>query len=399
MTPRRILVANIGSTSFKFRLFEMPSGVVHAQGRVERIGEPESPWRIEVGSTVSEGATSAPDYGAAVRFVEDTLKSAGAGGFENLAAFGFKPVVAKDISGTQYLNERVLKAMEDLVTIAPAHNPPYIAAIRAFATLYPGIPCIGTFETAFYDRLPEAATWFPVPKAWRDDFGIRRLGYHGASHRYATQRAAELCGTEQLKIVSCHLGGSSSIAAVVNGAAVESSWGLTAQSGLPHNNRAGDFDAFALIHLIKNCGVSLTEAERALAAESGLKGMSGLSSGDMRDLRAAIVAGNTMAANALSYFQNAIRKFIGAFLATMNGADMIVFTGGIGENDAALRSAVCADMDYCGLKLDETANAATRATEALISTSDSRIEVRVIPANEELVIARNAVALLEASPA
>lgn len=391
----RILVANIGSTSFKFQLLEMPEERVVATGRVERIGSQPGPWQVRVaGGDPAEGEGSFADHAAAIAFAAERLERAGAGSFREVAAFGFKPVMAKGVSGTQILDEPVLRAMEAYYTLLPAHNPPYVNAVRAFNRLYPDIPCIGTFETAFYDQLPEAATWFPVPAAWREKYGIRRTGFHGASHRYVTQRAAELRGTDQLRIISCHLGGSSSVCAVKNGVAIDSSWGMTAQSGLPQNNRAGDFDVFALFYLVRDLGLGLDEAERVLSSESGLKGMSGLASGDIRDITAAAEAGNHNAAMALEVFARAVRGYIGRFIVELGGLDVLIFTAGIGENNGKLRARICEGMEFLGIELDPEVNLPLRAREAVISKPSSRVEVRVIPTNEEIVIARNAWAKL-----
>ncbi|MEI8313004.1 MAG: acetate/propionate family kinase [Verrucomicrobiota bacterium] len=382
----KILVANIGSTSFKFRLFEMPSERVLAKGGIERIGAAESPYSITVGDGApKKGSAPCSDHAAAIGFIEAEL-----GGFDGLAAVGFKPVMAKGISGTQFMEEPVLKAMEDFNTLLPAHNPPYIAGVRLFNRLYPGLPCIGTFETAFYDKMPARTSRYPVPLEWEEKFGIRRYGFHGASHRYVSGRCAELRGMDKLRIISCHLGGSSSIAAVVNGEAVNSSWGMTPQSGLPQNNRVGDFDCFALIYLARNLGLGLDAVEKALTTDAGLKGMSGLPTGDVRDLLDAAKNGNDNARIAMDVFVAQIRKFIGQFLVEMNGTDVLIFTAGIAENNPDLRAAVCANLGFCGLELDPAANAAARATEAVISTPGSKIEVRVIPTNEEIIIARNA---------
>jgi len=386
MTPDQILVANIGSTSFKFRLFEMPSERVLARGGIERIGCPDATYKVQVGAQPEEkGLGSFPDYASAVALVEEKL-----GGFAGLAAVGFKPVMARGISGTQLLDERVLRAMEEINTLLPAHNPPYVAAVRSFNKAHPELPCIGTFETAFYDDVPAHNRRFAVPFEWEEKHGVRRYGFHGASHRYVTERCAELRGTDRLRLISCHLGGSSSIAAVLNGKAINSSWGMTPQSGLPQNNRVGDFDVFALIYLVRDLGLGIDEVEKALTSEAGLKGMSGHSTGDMRDLVDASAKGSENARVALQVFVGAIRKYIGQFLVELDGADVIIFTAGIGENDAQLRAQVCANLDFCGLELDPEANARTRAHEAVISTPRSKIEVRVIPTNEELIIARNA---------
>jgi len=392
--PSKILVANIGSTSFKFRLFEMPAESLVARGTVERIGSSESPFRFDLGGDLSEGTASCPDYADAVQLVESKLAGQALESFAELAAFGFKPVMAKDISGTQIMDECVLKAMEALVTLMPAHNPPYIRAVRAFNQAYPGIPCIGTFETAFYDRLPVHNRRFPVPVEWEEQYGIQRTGFHGASHRFVTERAAALLNHPGARIISCHLGGSSSVAAVHEGQAINSSWGMTAQSGLPQSNRVGDMDVFALIYLLKQEGMTLDKVENALGSDAGLKGMSGLGSGDIRDVKQAATNGNRRAAEALAVYVAAIRKFIGQFLVELNGADAIVFTAGIGENNPDLRADVLNDLDFAGIHLDQTANNDTIGREALISGPNSRTQVWVIPTNEELVIARNAWAKL-----
>jgi len=386
MKPNQILVANIGSTSFKFRLFEMPSERVLARGCVERIGCADSAYKIQLeGRPEEKGLGAFPNYDSAVALVEEKL-----GGFRELAAVGFKPVMARGISGTQLMDEGVLRAMEEINTLLPAHNPPYIAAVRSFNRTHPELPCIGTFETAFYDHVPAHNRRFAVPMEWEEKYGVRRHGFHGASHRYVTQRCAELRGTDQLRLISCHLGGSSSIAAVLNGKAIDSSWGMTPQSGLPQNNRVGDFDVFALIYLARDMGLGIDAVEKALTSEAGLKGMSGLSCGDMRDLIDASAKGNDSATVALQVFVGAIRKYIGQFLVELDGADALIFTAGIGENDPQLRAEVCANMDFCGLELDAEANGRLRGHEAIISTPRSKIEVRVIPTNEELIIARNA---------
>ena len=386
----KILVANIGSTSFKFRLIEMPSERVLAKGGAERIGSAESPWKVQIGDQpATEGTSPMPDYAAAIAWVDKAL-----GSFDGLAAVGFKPVMARGISGTQVLDEPVLRAMEEINTLLPAHNPPYVAAVRSFHKTHPSLPCIGTFETAFYDEVPVENVRYPVPREWETKYGIRRFGFHGASHRFVTQRCAELRGTDQLRIVSCHLGGSSSIAAVRNGKAVNSSWGMTPQSGLPQNNRVGDFDVFALIYLARDLGLGIDAVEKMLTSQSGLKGMSGLATGDIRDLIGAANDGNADAKIALDVFVGSIRKYIGQFLVELNGLDVLIFTAGIAENNPELRAQICANMDFCGLELDAEANANVRAEEAVISTPRSKIEVRVIPTNEELIIARNAWAKL-----
>ena len=392
----QILVANIGSTSFKFRLFEMPSERLLAKGGMERIGSGESPWSFQAGDgPVQKGVAQLPDHEAAIRLAEKQLQEQLQIDLSTLSAVGFKPVAARDVSGTQFLEEPVLKAMEAFNTLFPAHNPPYIAGVRTFNKLYPKLPCIGTFETAFYDDVPMHNKRYPVPLEWEERYGIRRYGFHGASHRFVTQHYAELKGTDRLRLISCHLGGSSSIAAVLNGKAIDSSWGMTPQSGLPQNNRVGDFDVFAMIYLARDLGLGIDAVEKALSTQSGLKGMSGLASGDMRDILEAVEKGHVDAQIALDVFTGAIRKYIGQFLVELNGADAILFTAGIGENNPLLREKVCAGLDFCGLELDPALNAAmVKGREGVISSERSKIEVRVMATNEELIIARNAWAKL-----
>lgn len=392
-----ILVANIGSTSFKFRLYEMPTERLLARGGVDRIGSPQSAWTIRIGSEpAEEGAGHFPDYASAVALVEEKLTGRVLQSFAELTAFGFKPVMARGISGTQVFNERVLEAMAAFSPVFPAHNPPYINAVRQFQAAYPQIPCLGLFETAFYDEVPEANRHFAIPQRWESEYGVLRTGFHGASHRFVSQRLAEIKGTNQLRLITCHLGGSSSMACVRNGVAQDSSWGMTAQSGLPHNNRVGDFDSFALLYVLQTFGLSPEQAAAELSKEGGLKGLSGLDSGDIRDVLAAAENGQPSAQLALDVFIGSIRKYLGQFLVELNGADAIIFTAGIGENTPLLRSRVCADLDFCGLRLDEEKNLAAKATEALISHPDSKIEVWVLPTNEEIVIARSVFQKLQA---
>ncbi len=259
----KLLVANIGSTSFKYRLLDMPAEQPIAQGRVERIGQPGSPC---------------PDYDSAIHRCLAEI-----GDPSTLGAVGFKAVHAGPLSGAHLVDDCVLKAMEEFSFHAPAHNPPYIAAIRAFRKALPNLPLVVLFETAFFDSMDEAATTYAVPLRWRDELGVRRYGFHGASHRAASERVRELLNRPGLRHISCHLGGSSSLAAIRGGIAVDTSFGMSPQSGLPQNNRTGDIDAFAVLYVMKRLELGVDEMARILANDSGLAGISG-SSGDVRDL-------------------------------------------------------------------------------------------------------------------
>ena len=393
----KILVANLGSTSLKWRLFDFSSGqeaLLH-KGGFERV----------------------TDYAKAIDDCLAQLKSYGHIRTEtDLAAVGFKTIMARGVNGCVRIDENVVKAMEAFNGIAPAHNPPYITGIRLFAQRMPAVPLIALFETAFYQWAPPASVRYAVPDAWHE-LGIRRWGFHGASHKFIAERSAELLGREDvaervrqlyvdnasspvrqpdLRVISCHLGGSSSITGILNGVAIGTSMGLSPQSGLPQNNRVGDLDSFALPFLMRSTGLTLDQAERLLCKESGLKALSG-GHNDIRDIQKHATEGNPQARLALEVYVHQIRHWIGSFLTQLNGADALVFTAGIGENDTLIRKAVCANLDQLGLVLDLQKNGATTATEGVISAPDSRVKILVIPTNEELVVAREAKRFLQKS--
>lgn len=394
----KILVANLGSTSLKYRLFAFADGAerVLAHGGVERI----------------------TDYGAAIDQCLAELRDAGhLHGASELDAVGFKAILAKDVTGCVELTDDVIDAMMAYAGIAPAHNPVYAKGVRLFREHLPGVPMIGLFETSFYQWVPEAAVRYAVPESWHVQ-GVRRWGFHGASHKYIAERSAELLGRQDiarrarrlyidgpntrvdapdLRVISCHLGGSSSVAGIRNGVAIGCSFGMSAQSGLPQNNRVGDLDAFALPYLMRTTGLTLDEAERALSKDSGLLGLSGVSN-DVRDLEAAARNGNARAQLALDVFAREIRRWIGCFFLEMDGADAIVFTGGIGENSATIRNDACANLQQLGVKLDAQATAKPHAADAIISAPDSRVRVLTIRTNEELVVAREVARVLQSIP-
>jgi acetate kinase len=391
----KILVANIGSTSLKWRLFDFSNGserLLH-KGGFERV----------------------TDYPKAIEDCLAQLKSAGAIRNESdLAAVGFKTVLAKDVTGCVRLDERVLKAMADYNGLAPAHNPPYIAGIKLFGQRMPDVPLVALFETAFYQFAPPALMRYAVPAEWHDA-GIRRFGFHGASHKFIAERSAELLDRKDvahraqnlyvdggqteikgapLRVISCHLGGSSSVTGILNGAAIGTSMGMSPQSGLPQNNRVGDLDAQALPYALKALSLTMDEAQRQLSKEAGLKGLSGVSN-DIREILDAAAKGNAAARLAIDVFVASARHWIGSYFFELNGADALVFTAGIGENRAELRAAICANLDQLGIVLDAQKNNSTQAQEALISAPGSKVKVYVIPTNEELVVAREVKRFLE----
>jgi len=394
----KILVANLGSTSFKYRLFDMTSERQLARGGIERIGSPESRCSVQIGDKKLERVLRVPDHAEAVRQCLLQLTDPESGCLADpaeVSAIGFKAVHGGRYSGVQRVNNEVLDAMEQMNDVAPAHNPPYIAAMRQLRERLPEIPLVAAFETGFHQTIPDCNRYYAVPYAWADEALACRFGFHGASHRYIATRTAELLGTDQLRIISCHLGGSSSLCAIRNGKSVATSMGTSPQSGLPHNNRVGDFDVFALPLVMKRTGKSLNEILRILACESGLLGLSGVSA-DVRDVQEAAAAGNARAKLAMDVFAADTRRYLGAHLVELGGADVIVFTGGIGENDARFRVAVCGGLEDLGIVLDPEANQQARG-ESKISAAHSRVQVWTVPTNEELIVARQAKQLLEGS--
>lgn len=384
----KVLVANLGSTSFKYRLFETGDTTAEllAEGGFERVTEYvpciEQMLETLIGDKVIQSGT-------------------------DLDAIGFKTVTGKNLSGCVRADERVLEALEGFAEVAPAHNPAYAEGIRCFQRILPEVPRVALFETAFHQWASPASTTYAIPKAWRE-LGIRRYGFHGASHKFIAERTAELLGREDvahrtrrlyqdgpgacegdpLRVISCHLGGSSSVTGIRNGVSIGTSMGFSPQSGLPQNNRVGDLDSMAIPYVSKMLGLSVEEAERQLTKESGLLGLSGVSN-DLRDIMQAADDDNAEADLAIDVLIESIRHWAGSFFFKMGGADVIAFTAGIGENNPDLREDVCQGLEGLGIRLDAEANRnMIRGREGFINTPDSSVKVVVIPANEELVIAR-----------
>lgn len=378
----KCLIPNIGSTSFKYRVLDMPSEKVLGEGRVERIGQP--------------GGDCA-DYPAAIRKCIDALVGPGKalGELNEVEAVGFKVVHPGPMPGPRLVDEDLFAAMDDFAFFAPAHNPPYVAAMRAFGKELPGVPLVAVFETTPYAGLSEAATTYAVPYEWRTKYGIRRYGFHGASHRAASERVKAMYPAPGLRHISCHLGGSSSIAAFRDGVTVDTSFGTSPQSGLPQNNRVGDIDSFAVLYMMKKLGVGPDEMARILGSQSGLAGVSGRS-GDIRDLDEGAAAGDARSRLALDVFVRAIRHYLGAFMLELGGVDVISFSGGIGENSTDIRRAALQGLDGFGIELDEAVNAGTRKA-GVLSKEHSRVKVLVVPADEEIIVARETVNVVKRS--
>tara|TARA_B100000700_G_scaffold62958_2_gene69355 strand:- start:2584 stop:3771 length:1188 start_codon:yes stop_codon:yes gene_type:complete len=392
----KILVANLGSTSFKYRLFDMQTEEQLARGGVERIGAEQSDCFVEVSGNRSELTLHVPDHSVAVRQCLEQLTDPDQGCLTDaseVAAIGFKAVHGGRFSGVQKVTHEVLDAMEEMSGVAPAHNPPYISAMRQLADKLPEIPLVAAFETGYHLTIPARNRNYAIPREWAEQFHIQKWGFHGASHRYIAGRMSQLMGREDLRVISCHLGGSSSLCASRNGQSVATTMGMSPQSGLPHNNRVGDFDVFALPVILEKTGLTLDEVLETLAGQSGLAGVSG-TSGDCRDLEEAAATGSADAQLGLELFISETRRHLGGLLVELGGADVIVFTGGIGENGKDIRSNVCADLSSLGVELCDTANASVDG-ETRISSEQSKCEIWVVPTNEEIVVARQTQAILE----
>jgi acetate kinase len=387
----KVLVANLGSTSFKYRLFDMSDERQLARGGVERIGAAESRCTVEIGSWKSEMTVPIPDHAVAVRQCLTQLTDGEHGCLKSaaeVAVIGFKAVHGGRVSGVARVTPDVLSAMEEMNTVAPAHNPPYIAAMRLLSEKLPEIPLVAAFETGFHQTREDAQRYYAAPYDWAEKHQIKRWGFHGASHRYIGERIGQLLGKSNLRVVSCHLGGSNSLCAIRDGKSVATTMGMSPQTGLCHNNRVGDFDPFALPIVMQATGKSLEQVLHELGEQSGLLGLSGLS-GDIRDLEDAADKGHARAKLALDVFVCGIRQHLGGMLVELGGADALVFTAGIGENRPTIRAAVCANLAELGIELDPTLNTQGQG-ERCISKPSSRTQIWIVPTNEELIVARQA---------
>ncbi len=386
----KILVANLGSTSFKYRLYDLgdPAEPLLARGSVDRIGSESANVMVRSSKGEAEMVQPVLDHGAAVQICLDQLTSPEIGVIaspEDVAAIGFKAVHARGLTGVQLVDENVLDAMDAYSEVVPAHNPPYVKAMRMLSARFPKLPLVAAFETGFHATIPEATRRYAVPDEWDTKYGIKRWGFHGASHRYIGGRMAEILKRDDAKIISCHLGGSSSLCAIRDGNSIATSMGMSPQTGLPQNNRVGDFDVFALPAILRETDLTLAEVLDILANKSGLLGISGFN--DLRDIEAASEAGNAKAALALDVYIAAVRHYLGAFLLDLGGADAIVFTGGIGENSSRVRAGVCKDLSWFGIEMDWVENA-SGVGERLVSMPTSRVQIWCVPTNEEIVVAR-----------
>lgn len=396
----KILVLNCGGSSFKYQLLDMTQEVVLARGGLDRMGSTDAVLVYQAGDEIRlKGPTDVRGFTDGIRFVVDRLiQDRVVSGVSDISAVAHKLAHGGELfSGTVRIDDEVLAALRQLGALAPVHNPPNIRGIEVCRDLLPGVPQIGSFETAFHRSVPAKAYTYGVPYEWYERYGVRKYGFHGASHSYVARRVAEMVGRapEELRTVSCHLGSGTSVAAIAFGRSIDISSGFTPQSGTIMSTRPGDFDPWVIPYMAEQTGLDNESLSRELVSRGGLLGISGLS-GDMRDLEAAACEGHERARLAVEVFCYQVKKYIGAFTAAMNGLDCLVFTGGIGENSAPIRAGIAGGLDSLGVYLDDVRNSGL-VGEGLISTVDSQVQVAVVVANEELVVARQAAELLRSS--
>jgi len=395
-----ILVINAGSSSLKYQLLDPASGVLLAKGLCERIGiDGKFTYKAPGKDTIDAKDVAMPTHAEAIQAVLDALVDPAngvVGSMKEIEAVGHRVVHGGEtFASSVKIDGKVMAALEECIPLAPLHNPANITGIKACSKVMgPDVPQVAVFDTAFHQTMPPVAYTYALPYEYYEKDKVRRYGFHGTSHKYVTQRAADMLGKpiESLKLISCHLGNGSSIAAVFHGKSVDTSMGFTPLAGLPMGTRSGDLDAGILEFLMNKYGMDIKEMLNVLNKKSGVQGVSGVSS-DFRDLGAAAEQGNTRAGLALDMFSYGVKKYIGAYAAAMGGVDAIIFTAGVGENDAQQRMAIASGLEFMGVKMDGDANN-VRGKEAIISAIDSKVKVLLIPTNEELMIALETAALV-----
>ena len=396
----KILVLNCGSSSIKYKLFEMTTKEILAQGGIEKIGLKGSFLKL----TLPNGEKvilekDIPEHTVGVEFIFQTLTSEQYGvlkSLEELDAVGHRMVHGGErFSQSVLLNKEALDAVKACNDLAPLHNPANLKGVAAVSAILPNIPQVGVFDTAFHQTMPDYAYMYAIPYELYEKYGVRRYGFHGTSHRYVSKRVCEFLGInpEGTRIITCLVGNGGSVSAIKDGKCVDTIMGLTPLEGLMMGTRSGDIDAGAVTFIMEKEGLNPTGVSNLLNKKSGLLGISGVSS-DMREIEDAIAAGNERAILARKIYFYRLRKYIGSYAAAMGGVDVIVFTGGVGENGSPCRKQACEGLEFMGVKLDQELNEKTRGTETVISTPDSKVKVVVIPTDEELMIATDTMNLL-----
>lgn len=390
----KVLVVNCGSSSLKYQVLEMDNAQLLAKGLVERIGIEGSVIKHEK-TGMDKFVLEAPmkNHKDAIGHVLDALMDKDHGvvkTMDEIGAVGHRVVHAGEkYASSVLITEDVMKALDECIDLAPLHNPPNILGIRACQELMPDTPMVGVFDTAFHQTMPPEAYIYAIPYEYYEKYKIRKYGFHGTSHKYVAQRAAEILGKDikDLKIVTCHLGNGASCAAVKYGICVDTSMGFTPLDGLVMGTRSGAIDPAVITYIKEKEGISAEAVINILNKKSGIQGLSGVSS-DFRDVEKAADEGCERSKLALKVFAQRVKSFIGSYMAEMNGADVIVFTAGVGENDIGMREMICSDMEALGIRLDTEKNK-VRGVDTIISTDDSKVKVILVPTNEELMIARD----------
>ena len=388
----KVLVINAGSSSLKYQLMDTDTRTVLAKGLCERIGiDGRLTHKVPAKDLKLEFEIAMPTHAEAIQSVLDALTSAEHGVIRNMSeidAVGHRVVHGGEkFAASARIDADVMAALEECIPLAPLHNPANITGIKACQAVMPSTPMVAVFDTAFHQTMPARSYIYALPYEYYEKDKVRRYGFHGTSHRYVSARAAALLGKpiEELKIITCHLGNGSSVSAIDGGRSVDTSMGFTPLAGVPMGTRSGDLDAGILEYLMNKYGMDIKEMLNVLNKKSGVLGISGVSS-DFRDLVEAAKAGNDRAQLALDSFQYSVKKLVGAYAAAMGGVDAIVFTAGVGENDAVTRMAIASGLEFMGVKMDAEANN-TRGHEAVVSAADSKVKVLLIPTDEELMIA------------
>ena len=396
----KILVLNCGSSSIKYALYNMDDKSVMTSGGAERVGLDGAFVKVKLANGEKKKVMhDIPEHTEGVKFIFSLLTDPEIGVIKDLKeidAVGHRMVHGGEkFNKSVVLTDEVLKVFEECSDLAPLHNPANLKGVQAVAELMPGLPQVGVFDTAFHQTMPEKAFLYAIPYELYKEYGVRRYGFHGTSHRYVSQRVCDYLGVNAAdkKIITCHIGNGGSIAAVDGGKCVDTTMGLTPLEGLMMGTRSGDIDGGAITFIQKKLGLDADGMSNLLNKKSGVLGVTGISS-DMREIEEAEQQGNALAKTALDMYFYRIKKYVGAYAAAMGGCDIIVFTAGVGENQAGMREAVCKDMEYMGIKFDAEKNKTIRGEEAIISTPDSKVTVCVIPTDEELMIATDTMSLL-----
>lgn len=391
----KIIAINAGSSSLKFQLFEMPSEEVITKGIVERIGLNDSIFTISVNGEKMKEVTDIPNHEVAVKILLDKLTSLNIiQSLDEIEGIGHRVVHGgEEFSDSILITEEVLQKIDELSELAPLHNPANLTGIRAFQQVLPNVPAVAVFDTAFHQTMPENSFLYSLPYNYYKEYGIRKYGFHGTSHKYVSQRAAEMLGrpVEHLRLISCHLGNGASIAAIEGGKSIDTSMGFTPLAGVTMGTRSGNIDPALIPYIMEKTDKTADEVLQVLNKESGMLGVSGFSS-DLRDIEEEAEKGNERAELALQVFGDRIHKYIGSYAARMCGVDAIIFTAGIGENSSAIRARVLQGLEFMGIYWDPALNK-VRGEEAFLSYPHSPVKVMVIPTDEEVMIARDVVRL------